>query len=92
MILVETILPPREIKQHGWNSMSPLRKACFLGSIFLCIFTIVGFLWLLPCDLEASCPRRDYIPINHASMASAGSWEALLKGVGLYHTAIEFGN
>ncbi|XP_017081063.1 uncharacterized protein LOC108114536 [Drosophila eugracilis] len=39
--------------------MSPARKCCFIGSLLLCFFAIVSFVWLVPCgnpDGTGSCP------------------------------------
>lgn len=39
--------------------MSALRKICFILSIFVCIFTVILFVWILPCsDGFHSCPAK----------------------------------
>lgn len=38
--------------------MSLLRKAIFIISIFICIFTVVFFVWVLPCSDSNSCPAK----------------------------------
>lgn len=39
--------------------MSALRKICFVASIFVCIFTVIVFVWILPCsDGFHSCPAK----------------------------------
>lgn len=39
--------------------MSALRKICFVASIFVCIFTVILFIWVLPCsDGFHSCPAK----------------------------------
>ncbi|XP_017035056.1 uncharacterized protein [Drosophila kikkawai] len=39
--------------------MSPARKCCFIGSLLLCVFAVVSFVWIVPCgnpDGTGSCP------------------------------------
>lgn len=36
--------------------MSAVRKFCFIVSIFVCLLTIVLFVWVLPCSDELTCP------------------------------------
>lgn len=36
--------------------MSALRKFCFIVSIFVCILTIILFVWVLPCSDSETCP------------------------------------
>ncbi|XP_055323046.1 uncharacterized protein LOC129578447 [Sitodiplosis mosellana] len=38
--------------------MGLLRKAVFIISIFLCIFTVIFFVWILPCSESNSCPAN----------------------------------
>lgn len=39
--------------------MSALRKICFIASIIVCIFTVILFVWILPCsDDFHSCPAK----------------------------------
>lgn len=41
--------------------MSPARKCCFIGSLLLCIFAVVSFVWIVPCghpDGTGSCPAE----------------------------------
>ncbi|GBP47342.1 Protein FAM234A [Eumeta japonica] len=42
------------------NKMSFPRRCAFVGSIFLCIFTIVVFLWVLPCSDVGSCMNNEW--------------------------------
>lgn len=75
----------KAINQTGWESMSAARKFCFLLSIFSCIFTIVGFLWFLPCDLESSCSNiilSSPTIGDHSQLTTQGSWESVLQGIG----------
>ncbi|XP_059475865.1 uncharacterized protein LOC132196930 [Neocloeon triangulifer] len=73
----------KAINQNGWESMSYARKICFLSSIFLCIFTIVGFLWILPCDLESNCSASSEFKGDHSQLTTPGSWESVLQGIEL---------
>lgn len=43
--------------KHGLT-MSPLRKFCFIVSIFVCILTLVLFIWVIPCSDGQSCPAK----------------------------------
>lgn len=54
------------------SRLSTSRKLCFIFSIFLCVFTIVVFLWVLPCDV-GSCPPAP---------ANMNSWEKILLDLG----------
>lgn len=38
--------------------MGLLRKSIFIVSIFTCIFTVVFFVWILPCSNNNSCPAK----------------------------------
>lgn len=38
--------------------MTTARKICFIISIFVCIFTVVLFVWILPCSESHSCPAK----------------------------------
>lgn len=38
--------------------MSTMRKISFFVSIFVCIFTVVLFVWILPCSDSHSCPAK----------------------------------
>lgn len=38
--------------------MSKGRKAIFIVSIFVCIFTVIFFVWILPCSDRNSCPAK----------------------------------
>ncbi|XP_065338869.1 uncharacterized protein LOC135938838 isoform X2 [Cloeon dipterum] len=70
--------------QTGWEGMSHARKLCFLSSIFLCVFTIVGFLWILPCDLESNCePTSREFSGDHSQLTTPGSWESVFQGIEL---------
>lgn len=45
----------KEIKNHEEKqSMSTLRKIFFVFSIFLCVFFIILFIWIIPCQLPIS--------------------------------------
>jgi hypothetical protein len=75
----------KAINQTGWESMSAARRFCFITSIFVCIFTIVGFLWFLPCDLESSCSNTILggpTIGDHSQLTTQGSWESVLQGIG----------
>ncbi|KAH8295800.1 hypothetical protein KR018_009687 [Drosophila ironensis] len=48
--------------------MSPARRACFVGSLFLCLFAVVSFVWLVPCgnpDGTGACPAVGDRPKTH---------------------------
>ncbi|XP_055844193.1 uncharacterized protein LOC129910728 [Episyrphus balteatus] len=47
------ILGPPETKDEP---MTTTRKCCFIGSILLCVLTVVIFLWVIPCSEEGTCP------------------------------------
>lgn len=75
----------KAINQTGWESMSATRKFCFVTSILVCIFTIVGFLWFLPCDLESRCSNTILGGAtigDHSQLTTQGSWESVLQGIG----------
>jgi hypothetical protein len=75
----------KAINQTGWESMSAARRFCFVTSILTCIFTIVGFLWFLPCDLESSCSFTivgNPTIGDHSQLTTQGSWESVLQGIG----------
>lgn len=36
--------------------MSPARRCCFIASLLLCIFTVIIFVWLIPCSEDGTCP------------------------------------
>lgn len=36
--------------------MTSMRKLCFVVSIFVCILTVVLFVWVLPCTNSSTCP------------------------------------
>lgn len=55
-------------------ALSTTRKALFVFSILVCIMTIVGFLWILPCDINP-CPS---IEIS----SGAKGWETPLYDFG----------
>lgn len=38
--------------------MTTLRKAFFIASIFVCILTVILFVWVLPCSDSHSCPAQ----------------------------------
>lgn len=38
------------------DGMSPIRKFFFILSIVVCIFTVILFLWVVPCSEDSSCP------------------------------------
>ncbi|XP_066587890.1 uncharacterized protein [Prorops nasuta] len=59
------------------KDMSPLRRFCLVFSILLCIVTIIGFLYVLPCDDSLVCPT------NSISQKSSISWEESLQNVEL---------
>uniref|UniRef100_A0A182PH61 FAM234A/B beta-propeller domain-containing protein n=1 Tax=Anopheles epiroticus TaxID=199890 RepID=A0A182PH61_9DIPT len=40
------------------RKMSFPRKCCFVASLVLCVLAVVGFLWIIPCSDELSCPAR----------------------------------
>lgn len=44
------------VKSH--LAMSPLRKFCFIVSIFVCVLTIVLFMWVIPCSDSQTCPAK----------------------------------
>ncbi|XP_030386301.1 uncharacterized protein LOC115633071 [Scaptodrosophila lebanonensis] len=53
------ILGSNSTEQDKRTPMSPARRCCFIASLLLCLFTIVGFVWLVPCgDSEGggACP------------------------------------
>ncbi|CAH0393226.1 unnamed protein product [Bemisia tabaci] len=50
--------------------MSNLRKIAFISSIFICISTVIIFLWIVPCGIE-TCPAK-------LQLLSTTSWEKLL--------------
>ncbi|XP_034110906.1 uncharacterized protein LOC117572302 [Drosophila albomicans] len=44
---------------HKHLPMSTRRRCCFIASLLLCLFAVVGFVWLLPCgnaDGTGACP------------------------------------
>lgn len=38
--------------------MSKSRKLCFGASIFVCVVTVILFVWVIPCSDEHSCPAQ----------------------------------
>lgn len=58
------------------DKLSAARKICFLFSMFVCIFTIVVFIWVLPCD-TGTCPSA---PVSSA----ISTWEQTLNNIELY--------
>lgn len=38
--------------------MSNTRKVCFILSIFVCILTVILFVWVLPCTDNHTCPAK----------------------------------
>ncbi|CAK1595892.1 unnamed protein product [Parnassius mnemosyne] len=42
------------------NKMSLPRRCAFVASIFMCVFTVVIFLWGIPCSDVGSCPNNEW--------------------------------
>jgi len=81
----ESTANSKAINQTGWSSMSATRRVCFLASILVCVITIFGFLWILPCDLESSCSPSVLSTTfmgDHSQLTTLGSWESVLQGIG----------
>ena len=57
------------------RNMTPLRRLCLIASIFLCLFTIILFLYILPCNNSVVCSA---VPEPQTSL----SWDKTLEGVG----------
>ncbi|XP_071442579.1 uncharacterized protein [Hetaerina americana] len=89
--------PPPLILPNTTNKlvMSTSRKACFFFSILLCFLVVIGFLFVLPCDLPACVPsyeRNSTSAPSDSSLGSlptstirsmGGSWERVLPGIEL---------
>ncbi|KAH8246032.1 hypothetical protein KR026_008100 [Drosophila bipectinata] len=47
------------LEESKRTPMSPVRRCCFIGSLLLCVFAVVSFVWLVPCgnaDGTGACP------------------------------------
>ncbi|XP_046404510.1 uncharacterized protein LOC124169799 [Ischnura elegans] len=75
--------------------MSTSRKACFVFSILLCFLVVIGFLFVLPCDVPACVPPHERNTTSAPSDSTitsiptstirsmGGSWERMLPGIEL---------
>lgn len=59
--------------------MSKMRKLIFISSIFGCIFTILLFVWIIPCKGSNLCPAKNERIYTHNWLRNYESIE--LKGV-----------
>ncbi|KAG8234679.1 hypothetical protein J437_LFUL015157 [Ladona fulva] len=85
--------PPLVLPSPKRPAMSGLRRACFFFSILLCFLVVIGFLFVLPCDLPGCDPSNDSFSSssNNSSQFSSisslrsirGSWERILPGIEL---------
>lgn len=41
--------------------MTPSQRILFFGSIVFCVFFVVGFLWIIPCNWD-TCPVPTQVP------------------------------
>lgn len=57
------------------HPMSMMRQVAFVMSLCLCIFVIVAFLWVLPCNWS-TCPIMQY------DKQGGSSWEKTLHRLG----------
>lgn len=57
------------------HPMSMMRQVAFVMSLCLCIFVIVAFLWVLPCNWS-TCPIMQY------DRQTGSSWERTLRHLG----------
>ncbi|XP_026481022.1 uncharacterized protein LOC113387856 [Ctenocephalides felis] len=80
-----------EMEDHGYTSdtvgimtnekkpMSPVRKFCFVLSLMACLFTIIVFLWVIPCSENLTCkPLSSVIKVSNWNKGYTG---LELKGV-----------
>ena len=59
------------------HPMSMMRQVAFVMSLCLCIFVIVAFLWVLPCNWS-TCPIMQY------EKQGGSSWERTLHRLGTF--------
>ena len=73
-VSVKGLSPASKVDDILRHPMSAMRRVAFVMSILLCFFTIVAFLWVLPCEW-ASCPA-----VHRADRLT--SWDKTLLGLG----------
>lgn len=43
-------------KENVHEPMSAARRSCFVASLMLCFFTVIIFVWVIPCNEDGTCP------------------------------------